>query len=115
VEREARHPHPHDSACVDAARERVLSLDDSAEVASLFRLLGDPTRARVASALGAVDELCVGDIALAIGANENAVSYALGRLRTARLVRARARRAGRIIYYRLADERLRRLVELARP
>ncbi len=113
MEREARHPHPHDSACVDAARERVLSLDDSAEVASLFRLLGDPTRARVASALGAVDELCVGDIALAIGANENAVSYALGRLRTARLVRAR--RAGRIIYYRLADERLRRLVELARP
>jgi len=113
VEREARHPHPHDSAGVEAACERVLSLDDSTEVASLFRLLGDPTRAPVASALGAVDELRVGDIALAIEANENAVSYALGQLRTARLVRSR--RAGRIIYYRLVNERLRRLVELARP
>lgn len=57
--------------------------------------------------------MCVGDIALAIEANENAVSYALGQLRTARLVRSR--RAGRIIYYRLVNERLRRLVELARP
>ncbi len=113
MDRESRHSHPHDPGAVAAARERVLSLDDSAEVAGLFRLLGDPTRARVASALGAVEELCVGDIALAIEANENAVSYALGQLRTARLVRAR--RAGRIIYYRLADERLKRLLELARP
>lgn len=113
MEREARHPHPHDSAGVAAARERVLSLDDSTEVASLFRLLGDPTRARVASALGAVDELCVGDIALAIEANENTVPLCARTAADRQLVRSR--RAGRIIYYRLVDERLRRLVELARP
>lgn len=106
------HTHPVDPERVAAARMRVLSGEESATVASLFQLLGDPTRARVASALSEVDELCVGDTAIAIDANENAVSYALGQLRRAGLVRTR--RAGRVIYYRLADERLKRLVETAR-
>ena len=106
------HSHPVDPERVAAARERVLSGDESSTVASLFQLLGDPTRARVASALSGADELCVGDIALAIDANENAVSYALGQLRRAGVVRTR--RAGRVIYYRLADERLEELVEIAR-
>ncbi len=48
---------------------------------------------------------------LAIDAGENTVSYALGQLRAGGLVRNR--RAGRFIYYRLADPRLRDLVDLA--
>jgi DNA-binding transcriptional ArsR family regulator len=109
---EEAHGHPIDPERVAAARKGVLSTDESRQVARLFRLLADPTRARVTSALAAVDELCVGDIALAVDANENAVSYALGQLRTAGVVSTR--RAGRVIYYRLADRRFRGLVELVR-
>jgi DNA-binding transcriptional ArsR family regulator len=82
------------------------------ELGELFRLLGDSVRARVISALTATDELCVGDIAIAIGARENAVSYALRQLRSAGLVERRRR--GREIYYKLADRRPADLLALAR-
>jgi DNA-binding transcriptional ArsR family regulator len=82
------------------------------DLAELFRVLGDPVRARVISALSGGRELCVGDVALAIDASENTVSYALGVLRRARLVERQRR--GRAIYYRIADPRLPELVELAR-
>lgn len=47
----------------------------------------------------------VGDIALALGATEDAVSYALRILRTAGLVRRR--REGRMGYYRVSDGEMR--------
>lgn len=64
-------------------------------------LLTDPLRARILSALLVVDELCVGDLALALEASEDAVTYALRILRTAGLVRRR--REGRMGFYRLLD------------
>src|SRR2546422_587975 len=48
-----------------------------------------------------VEELCVGDLALALDASEDAVTYGLRILRTAGLVANR--RDGRVIFYRLAD------------
>lgn len=95
------HDHPVDPQRVAAARERVPSAEEASEVAELFRLLGDPVRARVMYALTGADELCVGDIALAVGVPESSVSYALRILRTAGVVRKR--REGRLIYYRLVD------------
>lgn len=87
---------------------------------SLLSLLADPVRARIIYALDEVEELCVGDLALALGATEDAVGYALRLLRTAGMVTTR--KAGRVVYYRLAegfpeplrDHCLRRLVELTR-
>ncbi len=67
----------------------------------LLTLLADPVRLRVLYALDLVDELCVGDIALATDATEDAVGYALRMLRTAGLVQTR--KDGRVVYYRLAD------------
>ncbi|MGX5655169.1 ArsR/SmtB family transcription factor [Geodermatophilus nigrescens] len=86
----------------------------------MLSLLADPTRARVLYALDVVEELCVGDLALALEASEDAVSYALRLLRTAGFVTAR--REGRIVFYRLADgfpqplreHCLRQLVDLSR-
>jgi DNA-binding transcriptional ArsR family regulator len=63
--------------------------------------LADPLRSRIVSALLVTDEVCVGDLALALDASEDAVSYALRLLRTAGLVRRR--REGRMGYYRLRD------------
>ena len=52
-------------------------------------------------ALSAVEELCVGDLALALDVSEDAVSYGLKLLRTAGLVQNR--KQGRVVYYRLSD------------
>ena len=71
-------------------------------------------------ALDVVEELCVGDMALALEATEDAVSYALRLLRTAGFVTSR--KDGRVVFYRLADgfpeplreHCLRQLIELSR-
>ena len=109
---QSSHEHPVDPKRVAAARKQLIAADEAGDLAELFRVLGDPVRARVVSALSGGGELCVGDVALAIDASENTVSYALGVLRRARLVERQRR--GREIYYRLADPRLPELLKLAR-
>lgn len=114
------HAHPVDPARVAHARSRLPSRDDAARLTSVLSLIADPTRARVLYALDLVEELCVGDIAIALDASEDVVGYALRLLRTAGLVSTR--KQGRVVYYRLADgfpeplrdHCLRRLVELSR-
>jgi DNA-binding transcriptional ArsR family regulator len=96
------HFHPVDPDRVSAARDRLLSADDASRLASLLGLLADPTWARILYALDLVEELCVGDLALALEASEDAIGYGLRLLRTGGLVTNR--RAGRIVYYRLADD-----------
>jgi DNA-binding transcriptional ArsR family regulator len=86
---------------VAAARARVPSLPESIRLTSVLSLMADPTRARLLFALDVVDELCVGDLALALGLSEDAVGYGLRLLRTAGLVERR--KEGRIVYYRLAE------------
>jgi DNA-binding transcriptional ArsR family regulator len=95
------HAHPVDPERVAHARGRVLSADDAARLSGLLGLLADPVRSRIMYALDLVDELCVGDLALALDATEDAVTYGLRILRTAGLVANR--RDGRVVYYRLAD------------
>ncbi len=68
---------------------------------SVLSLVADPTRARLLYALDVVEELCVGDLALALDVSEDAVGYALRLLRTAGLVARR--QEGRMVFYRLAD------------
>jgi len=114
------HDHPVDPERVAHARERLLSADDAARLSSLLGLLADPVRSRILYALDMVEELCVGDLALALDASEDAVTYGLRILRTAGLVQNR--RQGRVIFYRLAERFpepllehcLRQLVELSR-
>ncbi|SDO70689.1 helix-turn-helix transcriptional regulator [Geodermatophilus sp. DSM 45219] len=96
------HQHPVDPERVARARERLPSRDDAASVSSVLTLISDPTRSRVLYALDVAEELCVGDLALALEVNEDAVGYALRVLRTAGLVANR--REGRVVYYRLAPD-----------
>jgi DNA-binding transcriptional ArsR family regulator len=111
---------PVDAGRVARARDHLLSADDAARLASLLSLMADPVRSRVLDALDLVGELCVGDLALALGTSEDAVGYGLRILRTAGLVQTR--KAGRVVYYRLAtdfpepllEHCLRQLVELSR-
>lgn len=95
------HVHPLDAVRVAAARERLIDADEAARLAGMLGLLADPVRARILYALDMVEELCVGDIALALEATGDAVGYALRVLRTAGLVATR--KSGRVVFYRLAD------------
>lgn len=116
----AEHDHPVDPKRVAAARSRLIDAEEAARLAGLLGLLADPVRARILYALDLVDELCVGDIALALKATEDSVSYGLRVLRTAGLVSTR--KEGRVVYYRLSEgfpdplrqHCLRSLVELSR-
>lgn len=113
------HPHPVDPERVEAARRRLPSRDEAAQLTSILSVMADPTRSRLLYALDVVSEMCVGDMALALDVNEDAASYGLRVLRTAGLVTYR--RQGRVLYYRLAEgfpdplreHCLRRLIELA--
>jgi len=114
------HAHPVDADRVRAAQARLIDAEEASRLAGLLGLLADPVRARILYALDVVEELCVGDIALALTASEDSVGYALRVLRTAGLVSTR--REGRMVMYRLSDgfpeplrqHCLRALVELSR-
>jgi DNA-binding transcriptional ArsR family regulator len=95
------HEHPVDAERVAAARKGLISTDDAGRLAGLLGLIQDPVRSRVLFALSAAEELCVGDLSLALDASDDAVSYALKLLRTAGLVSFR--KQGRVVYYRLSD------------
>jgi DNA-binding transcriptional ArsR family regulator len=64
-------------------------------------MMADPVRLRLIYALDVAEELCVGDLALALEVSEDSVSYALRLLRSAGLVATR--KQGRVVYNRLAD------------
>jgi DNA-binding transcriptional ArsR family regulator len=115
------HDHPVDAERVAAARTGVLSADDAGRLAGLLGMLADPVRSRILFALAAAGELCVGDLALALEATEDQVSYALKMLRLAGLVSFR--KDGRMVFYRLSggfphqllEHCLRQLLAIASP
>jgi ArsR family transcriptional regulator, lead/cadmium/zinc/bismuth-responsive transcriptional repressor len=96
----ATHSHPIDASAVEQAQAAILSTLEAERLASLLGVLADPVRVRILFALASVDELCVGDLALALGISMDQSSYALKQLRAAGVVGSR--RDGRVIYYRLA-------------
>jgi ArsR family transcriptional regulator, lead/cadmium/zinc/bismuth-responsive transcriptional repressor len=115
------HDHPVDAERVAAARATVVSVADAGRLAGLLGLLADPVRSRILFALSAADELCVGDLALALEVNEDQVSYAVKMLRLAGLVSFR--KDGRMVFYRLSggfphqllEHCLRQLLAIASP
>ena len=92
---------------VRAARAALPPVDKLAGVAALFGALADPTRIRIVAALSS-RELCVCDLAAALGVSESAVSHQLRLLRDSRIVRTR--RSGRQIFYTLDDQHVVKLL-----
>jgi len=91
-----------------SARSALLLADEhAAELADLFRLLGDPTRLRIV--LTCLDApTAVGEIADRLELSASLVSHHLRLLRAARVVRAE--RHGKQVFYAAADEHVRRVV-----
>lgn len=84
---------------------RVIDQAAADDLASTFAVLADATRSRILHALSLADELCVCDLALLLGVSQSALSHQLRPLRDRHVVARR--KAGRIVYYRLADEHVR--------
>jgi ArsR family transcriptional regulator, lead/cadmium/zinc/bismuth-responsive transcriptional repressor len=87
---------------------KVVTGPDADDLAAVFELLADPTRARLLHALSLANELCVCDLALLLGRSESALSHQLRLLRDRRVVSRR--KAGRVVYYRLADKHIRHVL-----
>ena len=106
--------HACDAACLhpEAVRPvlgRSLAPDGARAVAALFGALADPSRTRILHLLAVSErELCVSDIALVLGLSVSALSHQLAALRARDTVVRR--KVGRIAYYRLVDDHVRRLV-----
>ena len=80
------------------------------ELAELFKVFGDSTRARIICALS-ISELCVCDLACILNMTQSAISHQLRILKQARMVKNR--RAGKSVYYSLDDEHIRQLFDIA--
>jgi len=73
------------------------------KLATIFKVLGDPTRTKIISAL-LQEELCVCDMSALIGTSSSAISHQLRVLRNMNLVKYR--KDGRIAYYSLDDDHI---------
>lgn len=81
-------------------------------VAKYFRGLGDATRVRILDLLAEHDELSVGDLIARLGQSQSKVSNHLACLRWCGFVDTR--REHPTVFYRVADDRVEQLLELAR-
>jgi len=79
------------------------------DTADFFRVLGDNTRMGILYVM-TQKEMCGCDISALLNMTRSAVSHQLRILKQARLVRYR--REGKIVYFRLADEHVRRIMSL---
>jgi ArsR family transcriptional regulator, lead/cadmium/zinc/bismuth-responsive transcriptional repressor len=91
---------PHEHGAVIADSISTLSLEKAQRMSEFMGFLADTNRLRILSIL-AVQEMCVGDLAIALGMSESAVSHQLRTLRAIRLVSFR--KQGRHVFYRLQD------------
>jgi len=78
------------------------------DLAELFKVFGDTTRAKILYALFA-SEMCVCDIASLLNMTQSAISHQLRVLKQARLVKYK--KEGKIVYYSLADEHVKQIFD----
>ena len=94
---------------VNAVKGRLPNEAHLDELADIFKLFGDGTRLRILWALSE-SEMCVCDICALLQMKQPAVSHQLKNLKQARIVKSR--RDGKVIYYSLDDDHIRKLLNL---
>lgn len=78
------------------------------DLAELYKIFGDTTRVKILYILF-TGEMCVQHISELLGVSQSAVSHQLRILKGSRLVRYR--REGKTVYYSLADDHVREIIE----
>lgn len=94
---------------VEQARRKIASKKDIERLASIYKILGDPSRLKIVMALRNV-EMCVCDLAAFLGLTESAISHQLRRFKDLALVKSR--REGQVIYYSLDDAHVAELLNV---
>lgn len=94
---------------VSYVKKRIPENRRLSELADLFKLFGDGTRIGILWALSE-SEMCVCDICALLHMKQPAVSHQLKNLKQARIVKNR--RDGKVIYYSLDDDHIRKLLNL---
>lgn len=93
---------------VNMVRGKMPLEENLYDLAELFKVFGDTTRIKILWAL-AESEMCVCDIAALLNMTQSAISHQLRVLKQARLVKFR--REGKIVYYSLDDEHIKRIFD----
>lgn len=93
------------------AREKMPDEDELYDLAELFKVFGDSTRIRILFVLFG-SEVCVCDLAETLNMTQSAVSHQLKILKQAKLVSSR--REGKSVFYSLADEHVRTIIDQGR-
>lgn len=98
----ARRSNPAACPPKPALRQRpLISPEQAAALMGVFKVLANDTRLRLIHALVRADEMCVTDLAQAVGMTPQAVSNQLQRLVDRGILGSR--RNGNQIYYRIVD------------
>ena len=96
---------------LEVARQYLLNFTELESMSDLFKAMADPGRLKILLAL-AGQEMCVCDLAALLGVSESAASHQIRILRTMNLVKNR--RDGQVLYYRLVDDHVTQLAQVAR-
>ena len=96
---------------VDAVQNTMPRDTDIDKVASFFKVLGDQTRIRILFVLFEA-EVCVCDLAETLHMTQSAISHQLRILKANKLVKSR--REGKQIFYSLADDHVRTIIDQGR-
>ena len=94
---------------VEETRQKMKPEEEYGALAALYKMFGDGTRVKLLYALEQ-NELCVCDLAALLGVTKSAVSHQLKALRLSKLVKSR--RDGQVIYYSLADDHVKQILDL---
>lgn len=94
---------------VQEVSQQMPDPDELDELADLFKLFADRTRIAILWALSE-SEMCVCDLCALLDMKQPAVSHQLKTLKQARVVKAR--RQGKVIFYSLDDDHIRKLLNL---
>lgn len=89
--------------------EKMPPEEELYDLAELYKIFGDSTRIRILFVLSEA-EVCVCDLAQALSMTQSAISHQLKILKQSKLVKSR--RSGKSIFYSLADEHVRMILEL---
>lgn len=87
--------------------EKLPPEEDLYDLAELFKVFGDSTRIRILFVLFEA-EVCVCDLAQALGMTQSAISHQLKILKQSKLVKYR--REGKSVFYSLADDHVRTII-----
>ncbi|MCQ2507424.1 MAG: metalloregulator ArsR/SmtB family transcription factor [Dorea sp.] len=111
--------HDHICECCDTievhkdligiVEEKLPDEEELYDLAELFKVFGDSTRIRILFVLFEA-EVCVCDLAETLNMTQSAISHQLRILKQSKLVKSR--REGKSIFYSLADDHVRGIINM---